>query len=105
MYFLLVSEACPDIKRPYVDTQLFFFQTKEECYTQLKICKIDFICQNDISEDFRIENLNVNSYEGLIDELFLNTSKYDTYYNESYMVNPPFNSVIGIVSSGMKYCI
>jgi hypothetical protein len=101
MYFLLVSVACPDIKRPYVDTELFFFETKEECYTRLKLCKIDFIIQNDIPE----ETLDVNSDEGLIDELFLQTSEYDTYYNEYYMANPPFNSVIGIVSSGMKYPI
>lgn len=101
MYFLLVSVACPDTKRPYVHTELFFFETKEECYNQLKLCKIDFIIQNDISQ----ENLDVNSDEGLIDELFLNTSEYDTYFSESYMANPPFNSVIGIVSSGMKYPI
>ena len=101
MYFLLVSVAYPDIKRPYVDTELLFFETKEECYTRLKLYKIDFIIQNDISQ----ETLDVNSDEGLIDELFLQTSEYDTYYSESYMSNPPFNSVIGIVSSGMKYPI
>lgn len=102
MYFLLVSVAYPDIKRPYVDTELFFFETKEECYTRLKLCKIDFICWTNNFDD---QTLGVDSDEGLIDELFLKTSEYDTYFSESYMANPPFNSVIGMVTSGMKYPI
>jgi hypothetical protein len=102
MYYLLVSVAVPDYKRPYVITDLYFFVSSEECYTQLKQLKIDFIGNFDTSEDDRILDLNITSQDTLVNELFENVSDLDIYYKDSYMSNPPFNYVIGEVTPGVK---
>lgn len=91
-----------DYKRPSVSTDLYFFTTPEECITKLKQLKIQFIGDFDISDDPRIVDLTIESSEDLINELFENVSDVDTFYRDSYMSNPPFNYVIGEVTTGVK---
>lgn len=92
MWCLLISIACPDYKRPSVDTNIYFFETKQQALVKLKLCKVIFIADFDTSEDPRIETLTEDSPEKLVKELFERVSDPETFYSHSYMENEPFYS-------------
>ena len=93
LWCLVVSIACPDDKRPCVDTMIHFFETKQQAAVQLKLYKVMFIVDHDTTEDPRIETLTENSPEELIETLFERVSDPDTYFRDIlYMGNKPFYS-------------
>jgi hypothetical protein len=100
MWCLLVSIACPDYKRPSVDTNIYFFETKQEALNKLKMCKIIFIADFDTTEDPRIESLTEDSPGSLLEELFEKVIDPDTFYRCSYMENDPFYSNLIEVKPG-----
>lgn len=100
MWFLGVSIACPDYKRPSVDTNVYFFEDEYQALVKLKKCKIKFIKDYDTSGDPRIKSLDENSPDHLLEELFIAVSDIDDFYSDSYMDNPPFYSVISEISIG-----
>ena len=97
MWYLLIVIAHPDYKRPSSTTSLRFFETEDEAKRALKMSKIEFIKDFDMSDDSRISDLTIDSDDSLIGELFDQTSKYDTFYGDSYMDIPPFDFCINLV--------
>jgi hypothetical protein len=91
-FCLVIQIACPDYKRPDVNTELYFFETKEEVLLQIKKSKISFIADFDTSEDPRIETLIQESPDVLLQEIFEQVSDPDYFYRDSYMDREPFIS-------------
>ena len=102
MYCLAISISHPCYKRPSVETEIYFFETEQEALNKLKDSKIIFIADFDVSEDPRIEELDMNSSDELIEILFNKTSDIDSFYSDSYMDNDPFNWKIIKVQAGEK---
>jgi hypothetical protein len=97
MWYLLIVIAYPDYKCPSSTTRLRFFETEDEAKRALKMSKIKFIKDFDISDDSRISDLTIDSDDSLIEELFDQTSYYDTFYSDSYMDIAPFDFCIQLV--------
>lgn len=97
MWYLLIVIAYPDYKRPSSTTSLRFFESEDEAKRALKMSKIKFIKDFDISDDSRISYLTIDSDDSLIGELFDQTSDYNTFYSDGYMDIPPFDFCIKLV--------
>lgn len=79
MWCLGVSTARPSYKRPSAKSRVYFFETEQEAQVKLKQIKIEFISDFDGSEDPRIETLNEDSSNELIEELVQTISDPDSF--------------------------
>lgn len=97
MYYLLIEIAHPDYKRPYSDTSLYFFENIGDAEEKLSKVKTEYIEDQDLRQS-NDELITIDKF----DEMLESGKLGEIIYNDSYMDQPPFYSVIAEVLPSTK---